>query len=385
MIRICHLITDLDAGGAERMLVNIITCLDPTRFSNEVISMIEPGILARELRAAGIPVVSLGMRRGLPTFSGFSALVRHLRRRKPTILQTWLYHADFLGTLASQFAPHLQMLWNLRCSDIVSLPTEYRMRWIVRLLAGMSRLPNAVIVNSERGRSFHEDVGYRPRRWVVIPNGVDVDRFHPNLEARVKMRTSLGVPLEGQVIGMVARHHPMKDHATFLRAAAVFTQGHPDVYFVLCGEGCHTENEALARPIAELGLTGRVILLGTRGDMENIYPAFDLLTLSSALGEGFPNVLIESMACGVPCVATDVGDSCAIVGDCGLVVAPRDPVVLAEGWENIINRRAHPFSERARARAIDKFSLNRICLRYESVYEEVSSLATTTRKLSSNR
>lgn len=370
-IRVCHLITDLNAGGAERMLVNIVSRLDRSRFTNDVVSMIKPGILAEELRARDVPFADLGMQRGRPTISGFYALVRHIRRSKPHVLQTWLYHADLLGTMASHFAPAPRLLWNLRCSDLLDMAGEDRLSHIIRALAWMSGRPDAVVVNSKRGKEFHRQAGYHPRHWIEIPNGVDVARFRPNLDARKKMRSELRISPQTVVIGLVARFHPMKDHATFLQAAALFASRHRDCRFVLCGEGINHANQSLSGLIDKSGLGERLILLGVRGDMEMVYPAFDLLTLSSAFGEGFPNVLIEAMACGVPCVATDVGDSRQIIGDAGLIAPPKDATALADSWHALAN--AAGMADRGRQRVEDHYSIERICALYENAYEKIAS------------
>src|SRR5262245_55821086 len=138
LIKVCHLITDLEAGGAERNLVNLVIHGDRSRIASEVVSLLEPGLMAGELKAAGIPVTSLGMGRGRAGPAGLIALARHLRRSRPTILQTWLYHADLLGYLASRFAPATRLVWNLRCSDIARAPDEKPLWRLVRLLALLS-------------------------------------------------------------------------------------------------------------------------------------------------------------------------------------------------------------------------------------------------------
>lgn len=372
MIRICHLINHLEPGGAERALVNIIANLNPGRFSNEVVTLTEPGWFARELASAGIKVNHLGMRRGIPTPSGLYALVRHLQKSKPTILQTWMYHSDLAGTIASRFVPGVRLAWNIRCSDIVMHPGQRRLGWIVWLLAHLSRKPEAVVVNSESGLRFHSGIGFHPRRWVKIVNGVDVARFRPSQHARAETRARLGIAADAPLIGLIAHFRPMKDHATFLRAAGLFAGRRPEARFVLCGYDCTADNAELSGLIGEAGLRDRISLLGFKEDVETIYPALDLLTLSSKLGEGSPNVLIEAMACGVPCVATDVGDSREIIGDAGLVVPPRDPEALARAWEKILAGREENWAIRARARAAGSYSLDRICRSYEGLYEEMA-------------
>ena len=372
-IRICHLISDLDTGGAERSLVNLVTALDPARFRSEVISLVEPGPMAKPLEAAGIKVTTLGMRRGQPTLSGLLALIRHLRAGRPAILQTWLYHADLIGTAAAWIARSERLLWNVRCTDITHAPTEQRIRWLVRSLAVLSGRPDAVVVNSERGRRDHEALGYHPRSWVDIPNGVDLARFRLRRSERGELRAQLGLKADACVIGLVARFHPMKDAETYLRAAALFAQSNPNSQFVLCGEGFDAGNASLAALIVELGLEGRVVLLGRRPDTEAIYPALDVLSLCSIYGEGFPNVLSESMACGVSCVVTDVGDSAAIVGDTGIVVPMRDPAALAAGWQDVIARGSQTMGHRARARVESNYSLDLMRARYAALYESIAA------------
>jgi len=372
VIRICHLINHLEPGGAERALVNLIDGLNPKRFTNEVVTLTEPGWFDAYLKSAGVPVISLGMPRGRPTLSGLYALVRHLQKSQPSILQTWLYHSDLAGTIASQFVPGVRLVWNVRCSDIVLHPGQKRLRWIVSLLARLSRKPDAVIANSKSGMRFHADIGFHPRRWEKILNGVDLARFHPSADARMETRARLAIAAETPLIGMIAHYRVMKDHAAFLRAAALFAARHPEARFVLCGCGCDWENEALSRSIREAGLGERISLLGFREDIETIYPALDLVTLSSKLGEGCPNVLIEAMACGVPCVATDVGDAREIIGDAGLVVPPRDPEALTRAWEDVLSGNKEYWALRARARVAGSYSLDRVCRSYEALYEEMA-------------
>jgi glycosyltransferase involved in cell wall biosynthesis len=371
-IPICHLITDLETGGAERSLVNLVTGLDPARFHNEVVSLVEPGPMAQELTAFGIAVTSLRMRRGRPTLSALAALVHHLRGTRPAILQTWLYHADFIGTVAACVARPGHLLWNVRCTDITNAPTEKPIRWLVRSLAFLSGRPDAVVVNSQRGQRDHEALGYHPKSWVNIPNGVDPVRFRVRRSEQAALRAQLGLHANAFVIGLIARFHPMKDVETFLRAAALFTQSRADAQFVLCGSGFDADNGALAALIAGFKLVGRFFLLGRRADTQNIYPALDVLTLCSIYGEGFPNVICESMACGVPCVVTDVGDSASMVGDTGVVVPMRDGRALSDGWQNVAARGAQALGDRARARVESHYSLDRMRARYAALYESIA-------------
>jgi glycosyltransferase involved in cell wall biosynthesis len=376
-IRICHLITDLDTGGAERSLVNLVTAMDRNEFDNEVVTLLKPGSMAQALAETGIPVTSMGIDRDQPNPAVLLSLVRYLRAKRPMILQTWLYHADLLGTAAAYIARPEHLLWNVRCSNIDEPGMARSTRFLVRLLAMLSRRPDAIVVNSQRGQRHHEEIGYCPKEWINIPNGVDLERFYPRWSERATLRARIGIPANATVIGLVARDHPMKDVESFLRAASLFQQGDENAKFVLCGDRLTPANATLAELVSTLGLSDRVVLLGRRLDIELIYPAFDALTLCSIYGEGFPNVLCEAMACDVPCVATDVGDSAEIIGDCGLIVPPRDPEALTRAWRMLLEKGPHLALGRSRVAA--RYSLKRMCAHYESLYRSLAQKQPKTR------
>jgi glycosyltransferase involved in cell wall biosynthesis len=371
-IRICHLITGLDTGGAECSLVNLVTAMNRDEFESEVITLLKPGPMAEALAAAGIPVTSMEIGRHRPNPAVLLSLIRHLRAKRPTILQTWLYHADFFGTVAALFAPPEHLLWNVRSSEIDRAGIPRLTRYLARLLARLSKRPDAIIVNSQDGHRYHSQIGYRPKRWINIPNGVDLERFVPRRDERAMLRDRLGMPANAAVIGIVARDHPMKDVDTFLRAASLFQRDHDNAKFVLCGAGLSAENAQLSELIRSLNLDPRILLLGPRPDIELIYPTFDALTLCSIGGEAFPNVLCEAMACDVPCVATDVGDSAEIIGDCGLIVPRQEPQALAGAWRTLLEKGSRLGGEGGRARVAARYSLQQMCAHYESLYRSLA-------------
>jgi glycosyltransferase involved in cell wall biosynthesis len=214
-----------------------------------------------------------------------------------------------------------------------------------------------------------------PDRFVVIPNGFDTRTFRPDVEARLALRQELRLNPDALLIGLAARFDPTKDHDNFLRAAAILAHAFPNVGFVLCGANIDAHNVALVQQIASLGLTQRCYLLGRRPDMPGIHAAMDLAT-SSSLSEAFPLAIGEAMACGVPCVATDVGDSALIVGPTGRIVPPREPAALAAAWSGLLA--AGPTARQrlgrdARRRIEDMFELGTITRRYEALYESIAS------------
>jgi glycosyltransferase involved in cell wall biosynthesis len=371
-IRVCHLITSLDTAGAERSLVNLVTAMNRDEFNNEVVTLLKPGPMAQALVQAGIALTSMDIDRRRPNPAALVWLIRHLRANRPSILQTWLYPADLLGTAAALFARPDHLLWNVRCTEINKPGMSKWTRFMPRFLAVLSRRPDAIVINSQAGQRYHDQIGYRPKEWINIPNGVDLARFLPRRDERAALRARIGLAGDVTAIGFVARYHPMKDVKTFLRAASHFQRDHENAKFVLCGDGLGSDNAPLVELIRTLDLDRRVVLLGRRTDMEQIYPTFDALTLCSIWGEGFPNVLCEAMACDVPCVTTKVGDSAEIVGDCGLIVPPRDAEALVRAWRTLLDEKKLPVAtESARSRVATRYSLERMCAHYESLYRSL--------------
>ncbi len=374
-IVILHLIISLEIGGAEMALSRLVRQMDRRHFRNLVVSMIDGGALEAGLAADGIEVQSLGMKRGRPDPRGLVRLVRLMRRVRPHIVMTWLYHADLMGLLARWGAATPALVWNIRCSDMDMREYSFLSRLLPKFLASTSSRPAAVVTNSSVAQRVHEGIGYRPKSWHVIPNGFDTDSFRPDPTLRAEMRRELGYTDRTIAIGLVARYDPMKDHETFFRAAGLIARDVPDVRFVAIGRGVDGQNAALADLIRLNGLDGKVALLGERRDMERCFNGFDIATLTSAFGEGFPNVLGEAMATGIPCVATEVGEAAAIVGASGLVVPPRNPASLASAWRNLIDLGSEGRAERGRAarqRVVERYSLASAVARYEALFRALA-------------
>jgi glycosyltransferase involved in cell wall biosynthesis len=366
-----HIITDLRTGGAEVMLVKLLAALDHSRFAATVIAL-QGGRLAQEIEALGIPVYDLALGSALSLPQAAASLWRLTRRLKPDMIQGWMYHGNLAASLCRRSLwPPRPLFWNIRQALYDLAETKRSTRCLIRGLAFLSHMPAAIIYNTEASAVQHEKLGYARNRRVIIANGFTCETFHPWPEARLRLRQELGVSEGTPLIGLIARYHPIKDHATFLRAAAVLRRSEDGVHFVLAGEGVHQGNQALTLQVSELQLADRVHLLGERRDMPYLQAALDIATLSS-YGEGFPNSVGEAMSCGVPCIVTAVGEAPALVGDTGFVVEPRQPLTMAQAWQRLLSL---PVAERerlgkaARARILTHYTIAHIANEYARLYE----------------
>lgn len=374
-LRVMHLITGLSTGGAETMLAKLVMRMDRKRFRPVVVSMTGAGAVGSEIMAAGIDVLDLEMRRGVPNPMALVRLLRLLRRERPHVVMTWLYHADLLGMIAAALGASVRLIWNLRCSTVE--PEYYRglSGSMLGILARRSRVPVAVVVNSRAGRDAHTALGYAPRQWHLIPNGFDLSRFRPDADARISVRDELSLPPDAPLVGFVARYEPVKDHASFLKAAARARELRPELHFVLVGSDVDSANRSLNLLVRDLGLSGNLHMLGRRSDVPRLTAAFDI-ACSTSLGEGFPNILGEAMACGVPPVVTDVGDCAAIVGEAGKIVPSGDPAAMADAWLEILAltpEQRRTLGQAARHRVKMNFDLDSIVARYENLFAETAA------------
>ncbi|MGD8690129.1 MAG: glycosyltransferase [Gammaproteobacteria bacterium] len=374
-MKILHIITGLAAGGAERTLHNLLSGGLAREISSAVVSLGDSGVYGQRIESLGVPVHALGMSRGLPSLQAVVKLRRIVRQYGPSLIQGWMYHGNIASWQAYRFAGYRPAFaWNIRQSLYSFSAEKYFTRWIIRANRRLSHVPSALLYNSTLSRSHHEAFGFHSAAGLVIPNGFDLMRWRPALPGeRSLVRKSLGIPEGATVVGHVARLHPMKDHACFLRAISRLLEKHPTVHIILVGAGVAGENLALKPYLPKSTLMERVHLLGERHDIAKIMRSFDVLAQSS-WSEAFPNVLGEAMASGVPCVATEVGDSAQIIGDTGILVPPCSDIKLFEALHRMIRfsveeRRCR--GDAARARIKLHFSLPVVVDRYAALYHSL--------------
>lgn len=328
-LTVYHIITGLENGGAEGALYRL--CVNDSVCKHVVVSLGNTGKFGPLLTSSGIEVHCLEMPRGQVTISGLRRLWKLLRRNRPQVVQTWMYHADLLGGVMARLCGIRQVFWGIRHTTFSKEDSSRSARIAAKICARLSRfVPKEIICVANRSAETHVSMGYASSRMRIIPNGYDLDQFSPDPSARGVLGVSLGIDPDVPLLGFVARYNPQKDHPTLLQALRILRERDLNFACLLIGPGVDEENSSLNRLRDTLGLSGYVHLLGPRPDIPLIMSALDLHVMSSSFGEAFPNVLCEAMACGTPCVSTDVGDAAEIVGDNGWIVPPSQPSTLAD-------------------------------------------------------
>ncbi len=374
-MKVTFITTGLGTGGAEMMLYKLLLRLDRSRFTPVVISLREKMEVLPRIEALGVPVHVIGMRPGVPNPFKALALVNLLRRIGPDVVQTWMYHADLLGGVAARLTGCRNVVWGIRQSNHDPKMMSAMTLWVVKVCAALSsRVPSRIVSCSRRAAEIHVALGYRADKMTVIPNGFDLSCFRPDEDARLSVRSELGLAADTPLVGLIARFDPQKNHLGFIEAAAEIRRQLPAVHFLLAGTGIDERNAVLTAAItSRRGLASHFHLLGRRDDVPRLMAALDVLA-SSSYGEAFPNVLGEAMACGVPCVVTDVGDSAEIVGNTGRVVHSGDMVGLAEQILVLLRRgpdQKIALGHSARARVEANYEIGHVVRLYEALYKQL--------------
>lgn len=372
--KVALVITHLGTGGAEAMLLKILQQLDRSYFTPTVISLMGLGEIGPRIRALGIPVYTIDMSYSLISIFKLVRLFIIFRRLKPDLVHTWMYHADLLGGVVARLSGCSRVVWCIRQSNLSPSENKRSTLIVVKACSLFSRwVPSQIISCSQRAAEVHASVGYQSDKLHVIPNGFDLMRFVPDKSSRIKVRAELGLGTDTPLVGLIARFDSQKNHIGFIEAADQVHRQMPSVHFLLVGTGVTNANAVLNDEIKGKGLQHHMHLLGRRDDIPQLMASLDVLA-SSSHGEAFPNVLGEAMACGVPCVVTDVGDSSEIVGNTGRVVAAGDMKGLAESLVEILSRPPEYRSDlgvKARSRVEANYEICKVTRLYENFYVRV--------------
>lgn len=375
-MNVLHIITGLGNGGAEAVLFRLAMSSQSENLKHHVISLMDRGIYAERLEKAGIFVHCLNFDRGKFSAYGVFRLFTLIRKICPDVVQTWMYHSDLIGGLVARLAGVKAIAWGIRHANLDPQHNSHSTLRVVKLCAYVSDwIPRKIVTCSELAVRIHINIGYQKEKFVHIPNGYNLERFKPDISSRYAIRNALNIKDDEFVLGMVARFDIQKDHRNLIDALSRLKNQGAQFTCLLIGVDMDEGNRMLLDWIEGYDIASHVKLLGARDDIPAIMNAIDIHVLSS-LGEAFPNVLAEAMACGTPCVTTDVGDAAFIVGEHGWVVESQNPAALAEGllraqnvfmkdnisdWKNLQGA--------CRSRIMANFELELMCEKYRQVWE----------------
>jgi glycosyltransferase involved in cell wall biosynthesis len=376
-IRVLHVISGLGVGGAETFLLRLAVALSGAAESR-IATLSRGGGMAPRFQQAGLDVYELALAGGsgmLRLPSAGSRLVGEVRAWRPQIIQGWLNHGNVAALFVQRvFSRNSKVIWCMRQSFDAVVREKPGTRVMIGLQGRLASWPDAVIFNSARSQRQFVELSGTARELKLIPNGFDTLKFAPNADLRRSARALMGARDGEFVVAMVARDHPMKDYHCFMEAIARASRLVPHIRAVCIGRGVTSDQSSIRPLIGKWHIEDRCTLLSERADLEQVYPGVDLLCLTSSWGEGFPNVLGEAMACGVPCVATDVGDAAAIVGDTGFLVRPGRPQEVAErivAYSSLDRETRARLGGTARRRIDQMYSVSAIAAKYMEVYKEL--------------
>lgn len=374
-IKVCHVITTLSIiGGAQRVLVRLLLANPESTDKKMVVVLCRAGAWGEQLQTAGVNVHELGMKSILDLPRVYFQLRKLISSFNPDIVQTWMYHADLLGGLAARFSGCNNIIWGIRIAAVPA--TNSLTIMVMKICAILSHwIPKKIVCVAEAARKIHITYGYDANRMIVIHNGFDFSEFTATPEQRTSLRQECQLSEDEIVIGWVGRFHPEKGQENFIKAASIISLSHPSVKFLLVGTDCDKDNKKLKDWLGKFGMQDRFVLLGERKDVPICLAVMDIFCQPSR-NEGFPNALGEAMAMGLPCVATQVGDTAELVGDTAILVLPENEKALASGLSEALvltNEQRKQMGKRTRERVMGAFSIEKVRDQFDAVYKEILS------------
>ena len=370
MKKIFFFIRSLNVGGAERQLVITAKGLAERGYDVTVLTFYSGGAYGEELRDTKVRLVSLDKKGRWDLLPFFCSLVSILRSEAPDAVYSFLGVANIFSVLARPFVPNTRVIWGVRASNMDLCRYDWATRWSYWVECRLARFADLIVTNSRAGLKYAMVQGFPKTKMVAIPNGIDTERFQPDKMAGKRLRKAWGIGEDERLIGLICRIDPMKDHSTFIQAAALIKRQVENVRFVCVGKGEDEYEKSMRSLATKMGLDDVLIWAGEHSNMMEVYNALDIASSSSSYGEGFPNVVGEAMSCGVPCVVTDVGDSALLVGRTGWVVPPNDSEALCSVWCEIFLLEEKEFRAKAvaaRDRVISQFSINALLISTEQL------------------
>ena len=377
-MRILHIITTLDRGGAEKMLQSLLTNNIDNSEKIFVISLKDKGSIGENLEKIGIKTYALEISSIFMIPFKFIKLFKLIVKIKPDLIQTWLYHANILGSLTSSIYGNIPVVWNLRGCSIPQGKTSLTF-WLVKFSAWASHLfPKKIICCANSVKEAHIKMGYKKDILEVIPNGFNFMIKKDYSNKRLANRKSLGIKESEILIGSVCRFDDLKDINNFIKAAAILIKKtNKSIRFIIIGRDINNLNLKLLSWLKSSDMQDKIILADEQNDLEKFYCSMDIFCLHS-LSEGFPNVLAEAMSFKLPCVSTNAGDASLILEDKKYIVDIKNSESLAKSLLIMTKLSIDERKKIGYANALkikEKYNLAKIAKMYESVYLGVSKLS----------
>lgn len=371
MIKILHLIPTLNFGGAEMMLFKLSKHIDKKKFKTLIVCLKDLGHLEKKFQKENIDIINLNLDSRLFIFFIIPKLKKIIYEFKPDVIMSWLQLSYFLGIFIKVIFPNIKLIWNIRYSKLTLQNIGIKNVLISRLLGLFSFIPDTIVYNSEIGLSEHKKIGYKTKNNIIIPNGFDTKLFKPDENKRQKIRKQFKIKVSDFVIGFISKDQLIKGIDIFLTATEQMCSRYSNIKFIMIGKDFTKQNKKLENFININNLQERFYLLGDISKINNYITTFDILTLTSR-SEGFPNVIGESMSCGIPCVSTDVGDCKKIIGQTGLIVKQNQNDIV-NAWDKLYSLPSNDFSEikrNARSRILKNYQITKVVSQYEYIISD---------------
>jgi glycosyltransferase involved in cell wall biosynthesis len=372
-MKVLMIINSLDIGGAEMSLETLSYALN-NQIQVEVISLSGSGNIAQRLKDTGIVVHELELRANRVLLNQYIALFSLIRKIKPDIVHTWMYHSNFFGGVIARLAGVKKIIWSVHAFNISKGMLKFRTRTLIKCLALFSYfIPSRIICCSQKSLDVHRQLGYHSKKLVFIPNGVNTRLFSFSEESREAVRNELGIDGKQILVGCIGRYDVQKNQLGFLQTISYIKSMNLEYHFVFVGRGNSSQNKEICDEISSRNLSNNITLLGERQDISSILSALDIFAMPSK-GEAFPVSLCEAMACEIPCIASNVGDIQLILGNISQAIDLKKFDTFAEaiielGSETSDSRKQ--LGIKLKQRVAENFSIDIVAQLHEELYDAI--------------
>ena len=317
-MKICHIISSLGNGGAEKNLIRL--SLSQSKTNDVFIIILKKNNFFKEiLQKNKIKVITFNFTFNLNLLNNFLSFFSVLKKEKPDIIISWMFHACFFSSFYT-WKKNIRLFWCIRHGSFKVMKTKFLTIIIAKyILPLISFIPSKIIYNSKFSKTYYENIGYQKKKSVVIYNGYSKNHFKPNKDIQTQFKKKYDIIKKEVIFGYVARFSPQKNHILLLKVMNKLKYDYKFNFKLILIGGNIKKNKILRDLIKKFSLINETIILKETNRINLIYPVFDINLLCSSYGESFPNTLAESMLCQIPCISSDVGDSKAIIKNEGYI------------------------------------------------------------------